>query len=729
MSRASRQLLERFQASALERLRRIASAFWERARSDDDTGEGAGRDGGPGADGLPLEDIVRELHTLKGESRMLGLRSLSEAVHHIEDGLALATSAAAPGPIYEGLARGLTLIIAVLKDAPLREADHRQALLPALRELMPPREALADAPSMQSVPGAAVAPSSTTAPPSLLTDPGRALPSTRQERWIQVAAERIDALCGVIGELASTVRGLHMQTQRLTGAHAGMRAEARSLLEDFERCQALLDDVESATWAMRLVPLEGPLHELAAHARELAQASGKQLRIHVQSGGSQIERTVLETLWEPLVHLVRNAVDHGVEPPHERSGKPREAELRLHAESVGPTVTLVISDDGRGVSLTEVRSAAVRRGLLSQSAAAALTREQAHDLLFHQGFSTRSEISELSGRGVGLDIVRSRLNSFGGAASLSSTEGAGTKVTLSVPVRLSKERALVLEHAGMLYALPARAVLEMFRISEHPVKRVAGGRGLWSRYGVIPLRSLAQILTGESADESNQGLVLRVGEQIAAFSIPRIVGEYDLLRRPCDALVAHVTRCAATATLDDGRLVLWLSPADLVRSSPEPARLPASAPATAGGEPAEPAVAAAPAAPDTAAPARRKQILVVDDSAIMRTLLKRIFASHNLEVRLAADGQAGFDEVERALPDVALIDAEMPGVDGLTLLTRLRERWPELPIAMFSGHSSSEHRDRALALGADEYLVKTDLDTTHLIESITRLLAAHGGPR
>ncbi|MFO0577509.1 MAG: response regulator [Polyangia bacterium] len=719
MSRASRQLLERFQASALERLRRIASAFWELSRSGDDTDERTSRDGGHDAGGLPLSDIVRELHTMKGESRMLGLRSLSEAVHQIEDGLALATSATAPGPIYEGLARGLTQIIAVLKDAPLREMDQRQALHPALqalREITPHREGHAEDPSTQSLPGA---PSAVTAPPSSSTDSGRPLPSTRQERWIQVAAERIDALCGVIGELASTVRGLHMQTQRLTGAHVGMRAEARSLLEDFERCQALLDDVESAAWAMRLVPLEGPLHELAAHARELAQASGKQLRVHVQSGGSQIERTVLDTLWEPLVHLVRNAVDHGVEAPHERAGKPREAELRLHAESVGPTVTLVISDDGRGVSLASVRSAAVRRGLLSPAAAAALTREQAHDLLFHQGFSTRSEISELSGRGVGLDIVRSRLNTFGGAASLSSTEGAGTKVSLSVPVRLSKERALVLEHAGMLYALPARSVLEMFRLSEHPVKRVAGGRGMWSRYGVIPLRSLAQLLTGASDDESSQGLVLRVGEQIAAFSIPRIVGEYDLLRRPCDALVAHVTRCAATATLDDGRLVLWLAPADLIRTAAETTKLPAAAPP--GSAPTEPA--------EVATPSRRKQILVVDDSAIMRTLLKRIFASHNLDVRLAADGQAGFDEVERALPDVALIDAEMPGVDGLTLLTRLRERWPELPVAMFSGHSSPEHRDRALALGADEYLVKTDLDTAHLIEAITRLLAARRGRR
>lgn len=715
MSLAPRQLLERFQASALDRLRRIAAALWEIARGDDETDSRLG-----------LEDIARELHTLKGESRMLGLRALSDVVHRVEDALALASSQLQQGPIFEGIARVLTLAAGVLKDAPLNDADHQLALGPtlqALRELaarpLPYADEQAPGPSASTIDP----PSSRTQPVGDLTRPA---PPTRRERWLQVEADRIDVLCGVVGELANSVRSLHVQTQRLTSDHGALRPAARSLLEDFERCQTLLDDVESATWAMRLVRLEGPLHELGSHARDLAHASGKLLRVQIRAGSSQIERTVLDTIWEPLVHLVRNAVDHGIEAPAQRGLKPREATLTLHAESAGPTVTLIISDDGRGVSLAEVRAAALRRGLVSQAAAEVLTREQAHELLFHHGFSTRSEISELSGRGVGLDIVRSRLNTCGGSVSLSSIEGSGTRVTMTVPVRLSKERALVIEHREILYALPSRAVLEMFSTTEQVIKQAAGGRALWSRYGVIPLRSLTQTLTGEAGIEYPQGLVLRAGDHIVAFEIPRIIGEYDLLRRPSDDLVAHVTRSAATAVLDDGRLVLWLAPADLVRTVSDMPRL---APVSAQLTPAKTGPQRQLAAPDSLASerqrtSRRKRILVVDDSAIMRTLIQRILAARNLEVTLAADGQAGLEEVEREVPDAVLIDSEMPVLDGLTLLERLRARWPSLPIAMFSGHSTPEHHERAIALGANAYLVKTDFDATYLVEAITRILGA-----
>lgn len=759
MSAAQRQLLQRFRASAVARLRRIAQQLTAYARGE--------------SSDSPLLEIARELHTLKGESRMLGLRAVSSIVHGAETMLeqAGALGSEQGRQPYEHLAQALDKTAHVLQDDPGTNDAYQVALEPAQNELRLAEEALASASSSPAK--MTPLPSST----SLRPAPARAqLPSAgsvasssasvvpvsegvsdrakvedasdvqeasdaaaqKQDRWIQVKADRIDALCGTIAELSAGVRTLRTHARRIVQSGArpiaqihstqpntpasgefapepplstapmlsSVDADARSLLEEFERLQTQLEGIESAAWALRLVQIEPSLHDLARHAKDLAQASQKRVRVIVQAGSVEIERPILDAVWQPLLHILRNAIDHGIEPPHERQeqSKPVEATLTLHAESAGPVVVLTVTDDGRGIVREDVRRAAILRGLLPVSHPP-LTEQQTFDLLFQHGFSTRNAVSELSGRGVGLDVVRTQVQRIGGTVSLSSSPGLGTQLTLKLPVRISKERGLVLAIAGTLFALPSRSILEMVRLRDQDVRAVAGGRALWSRYGVIPLRSLAHTLSFAEPQDEPHALVLSLADQqLWAFTAARVLGEYDLLRQPVDPLMSKIAPATASAILDDGRLVLWLSPADLVQLAESQ-----------GGNP-------QPLRPT--ADTQRHRVLIVDDSAVIRALMAQVLATSGYDVTTAANGLEGLSVLERSSFSCVVLDVDMPEMDGFSLLERLRPRWPSLPVAMFTSNSSPAHRQRASTLGANAYIVKSEFDESLLVSTVAKLIGA-----
>lgn len=759
MSAAQRQLLQRFRASAVARLRRMAQQLTAYARGE--------------SSDSPLLEIARELHTLKGESRMLGLRAVSSIVHGAETMLeqAGALGSEHSRQPYEHLAQALDKTAHVLQDDPGSNDAYQVALEPAQNELRLAEEAMASAASspakMTPLPSstslrpaqakaqlpsvASVASSSATVVPVSegvsdrakaedAAQPPEASDSAtqKQDRWIQVKADRIDALCGTIAELSAGVRTLRTHARRIVQSGArpiaqiyatqpntqgsgefaselpmttaprlsSVDADARSLLEEFERLQTQLEGIESAAWALRLVQIEPSLHDLARHAKDLAQASQKRVRVIVQAGSVEIERPILDAVWQPLLHILRNAIDHGIEPPHERQeqSKPVEATLTLHAEAAGPVVVVTVTDDGRGIVREDVRRAAILRGLLPVNHPP-LTEQQTFDLLFQHGFSTRNAVSELSGRGVGLDVVRTQVQRIGGTVSLSSHPGLGTQLTLKLPVRISKERGLVLAIAGTLFALPSRSILEMVRLRDQDVRAVAGGRALWSRYGVIPLRSLAHTLSFAEPQDEPHALVLSLADQqLWAFTAARILGEYDLLRQPVDPLMSKIAPATASAILDDGRLVLWLSPADLVQlaeaqsGNPQPLRQTA----------------------DT----QRHRVLIVDDSAVIRALMAQVLATSGYDVTTAANGLEGLSVLERSTFSCVVLDVDMPEMDGFSLLERLRPRWPSLPVAMFTSNSSPAHRQQASTLGANAYIVKSEFDESLLVSTVAKLIGA-----
>lgn len=688
MSDPRQKLFGRFRASALDRLRRTSLVLIEL-----EAGRGGAAD---------LEGLARELHTVKGESRMFGLAPVAEVCHAAED-LVLAGNGKPPPP--EACVR-LIAALEVVSQALQGEAGIDETVARALRQAAEGLRGTARAAAPASAesgaaatPGAGTPDAAGTAEAAGHTGAGNgaAAAAAAGERWIQVGARKVDDLCEQVAQISSDFRALAARLAATESIAAG--AARRALLEDFDRCRTQLDALMSASWALRLQQIEPALGDLVRHARELALQQGKRLRVSIDAAGAQVERSVLDELWEPLLHIVRNAVDHGIEPPDERGQKPPEARLSLRAEPSGASVLITIADDGRGIDPDAVRAAAVRRGLLTREAAAALGEREALELTFQHGFSTRAEVSELSGRGVGLDVVRSVVENLGGTVTLDSRRGEGTTLTLSIPTRLSLERTLVVECGGALYGVPSRQVLEVIPRVAGDIRVVPGGEVLRHREENLPYRSLAALL-GSHVDEEPWVLILAAGVRRWAIGCPALVGEFDLLRQPVDRVLAGNQHVGASATLDDGRLVLLLATAGLVRLD---ARAPGPRP--------------------TAPPAkRRRHILVVDDSEIIRDLVAQVLRGAGFEVQTAPDGGAALALIEASPPDAVVADVEMPVMDGFELLRRVRLSWPALPVIMLTTRSSVEDHRRAAQLGANAHLIKSVFQEATLLQTVRRFV-------
>jgi two-component system chemotaxis sensor kinase CheA len=660
MTQPREALLARFRAGLVERVRstqRLVDSF--RATSDPES----------------LRQALGELHTLKGESRMLGLVELSELAHALETELgteqrfslalgafdAMLSSLATPGDSAE-----IRAVLELLKS----ESQHS---LP---------------PGPESRPGEAPAPPPPEAPER----------SKATERFMQVDATLIDLVCERVAELTAAFGQLETAADDVIDRREH-RAKTAKLTDAFERCRSLLDEATSTAWTLRLVPIEPLLEELSRHARRAADQANKQVAVHTSGGGVQLERDVADQLWDSLLHLVQNAVDHGLEAPDARGSKPRVASLSLKAESVGPSVVLRVGDDGRGIDAAEVRRVARERGVISEETAREMTDAQATELLFEHGFSTRSVASRTSGRGVGLDVVRRRVESLGGSVGIESRQGHGTTFSLTVPFAITKEKLMVVELSGAPYGLPARVVRAVLPSDALPKP----GQDSVVRYDgeLLPFRSLCEALSLPQTDGETFGLVLELSGRKLAASVGRIVGERDLIRRPAERLL-HQTGIGASAVLEDGRIVLL----------PELNYVNRALRARAGG-----------VVPGTVEQERRRQrVLVADDSPVVRELVTEILTAAGLLVDQAKDGATALESILQAEPDLLVSDIEMPRMNGFDLLAEVRRRSQRLPVIMLSTRGSVEDRKRATRLGANAYLVKTEFHSESLLEVVRRFV-------
>jgi two-component system, chemotaxis family, sensor kinase CheA len=677
-------LLARFRAGSIDRLRRVSLALIELK-------DGRGNNGA-------LKEIARDLHTLKGESRMLGLVEMAEVVHAAEALLHGANEGKiALGEAAARTIAGLDVVAAVLREE--LGADAPKALLAAKSALetkatidskVDGAVAKVEATPEPKPEAPKTAETKTAPPPSAPLTPPRS-----SERWVQVNMGRIDELCGQVSGFASELRAFFTRVEKvLKTPGAGSGAIALGLREDLDRFRTHIDDISGSAWALRLVPVEPMLQDLARHAHDIASSQGKRARAVVSGASAEVERDILDALHEPLVHLVRNAVDHGLERPSDRGRKSPEGLLRIEAEPLGGNVVISVEDDGRGISPNEVRAAAVSKKLLREDEARSLSDRRALEILFTPGFSTRRDVTELSGRGVGLDVVREVIEKLGGMVTIQSTAGRGTRFELTVPSRISKERLLVFSSGGVLYALPSRQVREIMR-HDAQVENVAGGTMIRYREEPVPFSSMSRTLSGGDESEPTV-IILESGNRRWAYAVGSILGEFEIVRQPVDAIVAATGLIAASSVLDDGRLVLVLTLAALTRRDTEQTDAPATE-------------------------ALKTRVLAVDDSAVIRNLVERILLDAGFEVEVASNGHVALEKLEEYRPHLVVTDVEMPEMDGLELLRRIRGKSKSLPVVILSSRGAPDDLRKASLLGADAYLVKSSFQATTLVETVRTL--------
>jgi two-component system chemotaxis sensor kinase CheA len=613
--------------------------------------------GRPAADAV--DALFRNAHTIKGGAGMLGLDDIHTLAHAVEDVL---EDVRDRGEFPIGLAD--TLLRAV--DELRRELSGDTTGAPDLIEELALGRASARDPDEPATP---VAPAGETAP-------------SLERRAIRVPAEKIDLLLDLVGESVLHRRRL----EHVLGDELARRDE--DVLDELDRGERLLDELKEAAIGMRTLPLASITGRMPRAVRDMAVGAGKQAELEISGADTELDRVILESLSEPLAHLLRNAVAHGVESAAERveAGKDPIGRIALRAEQQGSSVSIVVVDDGRGVS---------RKTLTQARRVGSLT-----DVLTRPGFSTAGEVSDLSGRGVGLDAVKRHVESFGGTLEVRSKTGKGTEVAMLLPLTLALLEVLLVERGGNVFGIPLANV-------EEALSPRGGGGPVEVRGRPLPLADLADVIgaAGDALPERAPAVVLSAGGRQVALLCDALLGEDEVVVKPLGPLLAAVPGYVGAAILGDGRVGLLLDPAALVRAS-----------ASVG----EPRRRSSPAA-RTAAP----RVLVVEDSPTVRDLARSILESAGYRVSTAHDGR---EAVERFAADdeiaLVLTDLELPELDGfgLTRAIRADERRGTTPVVVLTSSVGQASRRRAKAAGADAFLTKGSFDQQQLLETVERLV-------
>jgi two-component system chemotaxis sensor kinase CheA len=604
-----------------------------------------------------IEEVARELHTLKGEARLLGFELVADVAHELEARLHAAIDGDAlrePAFVAEIL-RGLERIETDVGDggdarAPEPKLDaHRLGLL---------------AEQVTEI-------------------------ALTQGRAHAVLEELEDIATLADGALASRLRHVITRAREQTRASEALSTE-------------LLESVRD----LQLLPLEAGLARYPRAVRELAAAQGKLVHLVLEVGNAQIDREVLEALHEPLLHVLRNGVDHGCEVPSERValGKPELATIRISAVRDGSSLELAIADDGRGVADDDVLHAARRRGLVGEAATLDLrTRDR---LLFMPGFSTRAEITQVSGRGVGLDVVRQRVERLGGSVRLDSTLGVGTTIALRVPISAMMASALAVRIGTCQCALALESVVEIVAADGQAMERLGDALALHHEGELVPLRDLGA-LTGIGRGRSvGRVVVLEHRGTRCGLLVDRVLGERQILHRGKGEFLAGSRLLRDVGLSTDGVTTLVLDTAAIVEWS--------------GGS-----IEEAPTAPELGVRTTGR-VLIVDDSELTRDLLARLIRDRGHMVEEAVDGEEALAKIREHAPDVVFTDLEMPVLDGFGLLRRVREsaELRDLPIVVLSTRGGVEDIRRAAEAGATAYLVKSEFHERKLDRILARLFGS-----
>jgi chemotaxis protein histidine kinase CheA len=719
------------------------------------------------------EAVARELHTMKGESRMLGLAAIGQLAHAAEDLL----KAHKDGRVDARTATDLLLhacdaVVDLLDDLDAARTGNEASvemvkrlsqtsgtepppLKPAASPMPPSRprqSAPAPAPAPQPVATAPRPP-----PPSAPEAPNVPRPSAPDaptpeelsdrrhggDRSIRVNVEILDALGLLAGDLLvessrAGLRGEDLQAlferfARLSDAliklgdkglvDASLRAQVNRLENDlhllrddafrFVRSHSdglntlhgnltqLADHVADA----RLVPLSSVFEAFPRAVRDLANSQGKRIELHVENTSAGVDRSMVSDVRDALIHLIRNAVDHGIESPDGRStlGKPEVGRVWLRARADGDLLNVEVEDDGRGIDPARLRESAVKKKIISAAHASSMTERESIELIFKAGFSTREEVNELSGRGVGMDVVKRKVEGLGGSVAVQSRIGRSTTISLRLPQSLALMRVLLVRLGDDVYGMPAADVEAVARFGPEDRLEVFGSLAVMHRGRPVTFAALGPLLglNGGPRFDRPPCVIIRHGEDRAALVVDGFVDEREVAVKPVGGdFMKGAPYVGGSAALEDGRIAVLLHVPDLMAEVRKLSRPVTEAPAT-----------------------RRLRVLLVDDSPIARATESTLVRALGHDVEEAQDGEDAWGKLQVNTYDLVLTDVQMPRVDGFALTRRIKQHveLQKLPVVILSSLASPEDKRRGLDAGADAYLVKGELGVESLALTIDRM--------
>jgi two-component system chemotaxis sensor kinase CheA len=658
-------------------------------------------------DSKAYEAVARSLHALKGSAGTLGLASLSNLAHRAEDLLADVARRKAPvqGSVADALLAALDAFLVGVRLAgetgevpPSFSLDEVVAQLESASRggpgAAPSSRATGIAQPMQPTEAKA------RAADAWRVDSGQVVSLLRDVERVRELRFRVDRRRAELDEVAA-VLAAESRRDRSSPAPHQVRSVSRGLRADAEEAADTIASLEQGLRSISSLPIRTLLEPLHRAVRDLCRQTGREARLSVVGDELTIDRRVLEALRGPVVQLIRNCIAHGIEAPETREGrgKHREGSVVVRAEQVGNTLFLTVEDDGNGVDFDRVRQVAVDRGLMSADEAARLGPAALARVLFRPGFSTRSDVSETSGRGVGLDVVQGAVDDLRGTIDIESVAGQGTRFVLTLPIELGSSQVLLLRVADQVFGLPMLAAESGIALREDHV--LAGSRAdarLQLGPDVLPLCDLGVLLGLRQRATWQRGqpiVILRQKGERLAVAVDAVVGNLDLVVRPMPREVQAVPAYQGAAALALGELVLVLSPGWIVGQSVAPRRAPAD---------------------------ERRRALVVDDSITARAMYRTALESGGYRVTAASTADQALSLLKHSAYDVVLVDVLLGEADGVWLTSELRGRQETrgIPIVLISAKGTE--RDRGLAAGATLFLDKRDCSAHFLLKKVESVL-------
>jgi len=660
--------------------------------------------------------LLRSTHTLKGSANMVDLIELAGIAHRMED-------------LLKELQAGALEFSPDLIDVLLVATDAIEALM-AQAHSGGGIKVNVDSVVESLVAGQVVDQSTGTA-----ADAQSA--GVERRRSVRASVERLDQLMNGMGEILLSHRALSERQRQMTevlrqvdqfakrmrrSENAALiktlRASLASVISDFERDRLQLgyqaEEVYQRTMELRLLPLATITDEFERSLRNLSRSLGKELRFMVQGQEVELDRSMLDAIKPILLHVLNNAVDHGIEDPETRVklGKPKAGQVTLQAQYEGSFVQIIVRDDGRGLDPEKIRATAVERGMLSAEAAKAMRDDALLYLVFEPGFTTREFITDVSGRGVGLDVVKSNLDQVKGDMTLTSELGLGTELILRLPLSTAIFTGLLVESGGGIYIVPQHYVAEILRLSPNDILEEVGRAVIRLRNTSIPLYSLAEVLQIEQEEATKPRLtilVLRFREQAMALLIDRTIGLQEVVVKDLGCQLKSLEFFSGATILNDGTPALILSVADLFAGRRERSNVGRLRQAH----------------EEALATICRGRILVVDDSITTRTMEKNILETHHYEVVVAVSGFDALEKLDAGRFDLMVSDVEMPGMTGFELTRKVRQREDtrEMPVIIVSSLALDEHRRQGMDAGAQAYIVKGNFQQGTLLDTVETLIS------
>lgn len=678
-----------------------------------------------------LNSLMREAHTIKGSATMMGYKRIADIAHSMEDGLekALKEGLEMKTSHFDILLKCIDSIEPLLEDKLTWEekgvaSPFADNLCHEVDSVFSGKKA---GPDIEKRPEPKEKKKEPAPEPAVKTHPKsptetREGPGGASDTSIRVDIDRLNKLVNLSGEqliskirLGEIVKNISAKLDSQKEAEELFGGVIKDLRSASDNIDILASSIQTEVMNIRMVPVAILFNTFPRAMRALAQEEGKDVDFILKGSETALDKSIIDDMRDPLMHLLRNAVDHGIEDPDERvaHGKPRAGNITLAAYQLGSQVIIEVSDDGRGIDASRIKEVAIAKGMVSKDRVGDIADDQLLQIIFAPGFTTKKDVTETSGRGVGLDVVREKVGNLKGMVDVSSKPGSGTKFTIKLPLTLAITGSLLVSAGDDMFAIPVERVVETIRINQQEIKSVETKEAISVRGHILPLLRLSDLfgLPKKGIIEKSffPVIIVQSLEKRVGLLVDRLLGHQEIVGKSIGEPLKKTKNVAGATILGSGRVILILDIPSIIESS-------------------EGVIVRRPsqAQPETKSRQgkRKRTILLAEDAMTTAMLEKNILESVGYSVVIARDGKEALDRSTQEKFDLVITDILMPRMDGFELTTRLKKDpiYKDIPVIIVTTRETDADKRRGLEAGADAYLLKSEFTSDILLDTIERLL-------